>query len=553
MKTRYIIGYVLLLVLPALLIGLLALRWLRHEDERLQALARTTLEERAAVLAGHIDLLVREVLDALQEGMARLPDDPDTLDRWVRQTPLAHHAFMWSPPDQLILPDAKWATPSERAFLQRYDALFSGRRLWPDVALEEGAPSPLPGPHTVPATALQSARRDRAMQVARYEPEPDIRDVQPAATGVLPWFWERDLYWLLWRRSTVTGQVRGLEIEHLAVYARFVPFFVAGDSGGTAFALYNHLDERVIATPDYPVPSGDGLPVSVWVSEWLPNWHVRAIATRSSAAFPFGIVSGLLVAILLVAILSGGGWMCRQGWLNHRDATQKTTFVSNVSHELKTPLTTIRMYAEMLKEGRIREPRKQADYLRVIESESRRLTRLVNNVLDFSRLEQRRRRYTAETLPLADLLREVIAAYADRFDEVGTQVHLTTPDNPALVRADRDALEQVFLNLLDNAAKYAPDGKDVHVTIKAHDAAWGVEVADRGPGIPDAHAERVFTSFHRMDDSLTRRVSGAGLGLSIGRRLMRDMGGDLCYRPRQGGGAIFEMVVPDAATGGATG
>ncbi len=252
----------------------------------------------------------------------------------------------------------------------------------------------------------------------------------------------------------------------------------------------------------------------------------------------------ILCCILLLAILGGGWLLLRDAHRSAIDARTRTTFVANVSHELKTPLTTIRMYAEILNEGRTKDESRRAHYLDVIVQESQRLTRLINNVLDFSRLEQGRKTYRPEDLDLATETRRIVEAQNSRLQAVGLAVELEGADTPCPAHADRDAFEQALLNVLDNAAKYAVSGKRVLVHVASANGAAQVRVCDRGPGVPAAHRSRLFQQFHRADDSLTTRQPGCGLGLSISRRLLRDQGGDLRYETAENGGACFVLTLP---------
>ena len=300
----------------------------------------------------------------------------------------------------------------------------------------------------------------------------------------------------------------------------------------------------LLQTPSHPPQLPDAPTVAVPLGPHLPNWHIPATPPPATTGHATStLLASLLLATFLVALLSGGALLAWQGYRHHRDARRKTTFVSNVSHELKTPLTTIRMYAEMLKEGRLPDPQSRAAYLDVIVGESQRLTRLVNNVLDFSRLEQGRKSYRHEDLSLHRLIRSITEAHQPRLAEAGLHLTLHLPDPDLTLHTDPDALEQVLLNLLDNAIKYARDGREITLHLHHHPTP-SLDISDLGPGVPPDHRERIFTSFHRVDDTLTARQPGAGLGLSIGRRIMRDLGGDLTYHDRPGGGATFTIILP---------
>jgi len=246
----------------------------------------------------------------------------------------------------------------------------------------------------------------------------------------------------------------------------------------------------------------------------------------------------------MLAIMGAGSLLLRQAHASHRDARQKTGFVSNVSHELKTPLTTIRMYAELLGENRVRDPEKRMNYLDVIVHESQRLTRLVNNVLDFGRLEGASRRFDIGSVDLVDFIRGIIETQQVCRDRTDFPITLKTTCESCLVAAEADALEQIILNILDNAVKYAGAGDGVVLRIYTEDDSARLEILDRGPGIPHNHRRKIFDKFHRVDDSLTSGKAGSGLGLSIAKGLAEGMNAQLGYRDREGGGSAFQIILP---------
>ncbi|MFZ4397136.1 MAG: sensor histidine kinase, partial [Kiritimatiellia bacterium] len=182
-----------------------------------------------------------------------------------------------------------------------------------------------------------------------------------------------------------------------------------------------------------------------------------------------------------------------------------------------------------------------------IVQESQRLTRLINNVLDFSRIEQGRKTYRPEDLDLAAETCRIVEAQRSRLQAAGLAIELEGTEAPSSAHADRDAFEQALLNVLDNAAKYAISGKRLLVRVTCADDRAQVHVCDWGPGVPAGHRARLFQQFARADDTLTARQPGCGLGLSISRRLLRDQGGDLRYETAKSGGACFVLVLPTHA------
>jgi signal transduction histidine kinase len=241
------------------------------------------------------------------------------------------------------------------------------------------------------------------------------------------------------------------------------------------------------------------------------------------------------------------------GWLIVADlnrqltlARQKTDFVSNVSHELKTPLTSIRMFSELLAEGRVSEPEKRQSYLQIITAETSRLTRLINNVLDFSRMERGEKKYQFRPLDLAALARETVETYRPHLESLGFKIDSGFPETEIVVDGDRDALSQVLVNLLSNAEKYSNNAKAITVELEkmADDSQVEMRILDRGPGVPRGCEERIFEQFYRAHDSLSSGIQGSGLGLTLARQIARAHGGDVLYRPRGGGGSCFILRLP---------
>jgi len=229
-----------------------------------------------------------------------------------------------------------------------------------------------------------------------------------------------------------------------------------------------------------------------------------------------------------------------------RLAQQKTDFVSNVSHELKTPLTSIRMFADMLAEGRVNERDRQTNYLRIISAESARLTRLINNVLDFARMERGAPAGERRPCDLVEVVKETVETCQPHLQTVGVALSTDIQAQELPLIGDRDALAQIILNLLSNAEKYG--GNNILVRVRREDTSAGavgcVDVLDRGPGIPAKKRETIFQPFQRLNDSLASGVSGSGLGLTLARRMAQAHGGNVTYSPREGGGSCFTITVP---------
>jgi signal transduction histidine kinase len=222
--------------------------------------------------------------------------------------------------------------------------------------------------------------------------------------------------------------------------------------------------------------------VATEIGEALPHWELAVYllnpAKLTQSAHTLKLTLGLLIGVLLAAI-GVGSWLIvadlnRQLTL----ARQKTDFVSNVSHELKTPLTSIRMFSELLAEGRVTDRAKQRTYLGIITAETARLTRLINNVLDFARIERGEKKYNFQRCDLVSVVRETADTYRPHLEANGFQFACTLPDTPVFVNGDRDALAQVVVNLLSNAEKYSDSRKEVALCLSQ------VEIRSTEPVIP---------------------------------------------------------------------
>ncbi len=259
-----------------------------------------------------------------------------------------------------------------------------------------------------------------------------------------------------------------------------------------------------------------------------------------SERFAFFMLSGfVMAAFLCFSLLAGGGAFVRAARKARNEALQKTTFVSNVSHELKTPLTSIVMRAEMLLDGRYKTDDRRKRAVMVIAEESRRMERMVSELLDFSRLEHNRRKYNNSVFDLADVVRRTAELMKELFPRGGLKI---SADSPCEICADEDAVKEIIENLLGNAAKYASAYGEVEITLTKSDSGkCYVRVADKGPGLAKEQMKKVFEPFWRADSSTTKSSGGYGIGLPIAIRLARGMGGDLTVAPRNGGGLIFTL------------
>jgi signal transduction histidine kinase len=238
-------------------------------------------------------------------------------------------------------------------------------------------------------------------------------------------------------------------------------------------------------------------------------------------------------------------------WLTYRNISRemnlarlKSDFVANVSHELRTPLALIRLYAETLELGRLSSKEKYQEYFRIIREESERLTALINNILDFSRIDAGRKEYEFQETNLAELVHSTLDSYRFQIQQNGFGFEENISSDIPPVRVDREAIARSLLNLVNNALKYSKDQKYIGVSLYRVNGSVNLEVRDRGIGIPANEQEKIFEKFYRCGDPLVHNVKGSGLGLSLVRHIARAHGGDVLVESAPNKGSKFTIALP---------
>lgn len=223
----------------------------------------------------------------------------------------------------------------------------------------------------------------------------------------------------------------------------------------------------------------------------------------------------------------------------------KSYFISSVSHELRMPLTSIKMFAETLRLGRVSDARKKKEYLTIIEGESERLGRLIENVLNFSKIEKGIKEYAFEQIDIATIGRKAVASLRYDFQSAGGVLRVSIPRKMPAVRADGEALQQVILNLLSNGLKYSVGkNKRVLMRILAKGGSLIIEISDNGIGIPKEELSSIFEKFYRVRDDRSRQVGGTGLGLPLVRHIVEAHGGSIEVNSKVGKGTTFTVKIP---------
>jgi two-component system phosphate regulon sensor histidine kinase PhoR len=318
--------------------------------------------------------------------------------------------------------------------------------------------------------------------------------------------------------------------------------------------VYQIVDEHENIVFGYPFSGVDPrYDVSIRFPNTLRGWTLRmaprevpSVLARQSSQQPFDLVF-LLIGVSAFTIFVGLGVLAATMRAERQANRLKSDFIANVSHELKTPLSLIRMFGEMLATGRTKTPDNAKEYAQIITRESERLSRLIDNVLDFARIERGKAAYSFAIGDLGEVLSRALDVYRYRLEREQMKLDLHIADELPPVRIDESAMTLVVMNLVDNALKYAADGKEISVAVTQEGGQVRLTVSDRGPGIPTDERERIFDRFYRGKGVRGRPVRGSGIGLSLVKHIAQAHGGKVTVEAREDGkGSTFTVWLPVA-------
>jgi signal transduction histidine kinase len=253
------------------------------------------------------------------------------------------------------------------------------------------------------------------------------------------------------------------------------------------------------------------------------------------------------IVAIVVSLLGFGGYFTVRTLKSELAVAQmKSDFVSTVSHEFRSPLAGINQLAEMLRDGRVEDDRRRREYYEMIVTETRRLRRLIENILDFSRMEDGRKHYRFEPLEPVAWLRQVTEDFRAEIAAVGFEVETSIPSTLPTIHGDRETLTTAVHNLLDNAVKYSPTNRSIRVEAASDGDSLSISVSDRGVGIAEEDRPRVFERFYR-GGPVSRQVKGVGLGLNLVQHIVAAHGGTVAFDSTEGVGSTFTIRLNHAA------
>ncbi len=300
----------------------------------------------------------------------------------------------------------------------------------------------------------------------------------------------------------------------------------------------------VVARPELGKPLLRAEASKKHMSDWYaaiflngPDPFAAAAEKQNAAYLWTGILGIAFIAVLAVVLASYLGRQMRLTRL-------KNDLIATVTHELKTPLASMRVLVDTVREGRCTDATQASEYFDLIARENERLSRLIDNFLTFSRMERDKRAFDCATVDVAEVVRSAAEAVGDRFGSPQSQLSVEVQSDLPPIRADRDAIETVILNLLDNAWKYSGDNKVVTVRVRAAVGSVMIEVSDNGLGMSRRAVRRIFDKFYQVDQTLSRKASGCGLGLAIVKFILDAHGGTIDVKSQPGKGSTFTVFLP---------
>lgn len=510
MKKTLILAFLLIVILPILLLVWIGWISIRSEQERFTDQIRTIQQQ-------------------------RLLDHVEKLEQW--KTGLENELESWLSALQSTQPDEWDAMRHRNRFANR---IFSVKRdgLWS-----------VPDPHTDSLTEGDSRFMNQFREyIPLMFPRSDTIGVQIQTRGWITWYEGPGPQWAFWTRNA-DGSTSGMILDRSALLAEIISF-LPDESRSVNLSKFRS-DYTQPSDESFALVSEGGDVIYQWGNVTFPDDEIIRIEVPLLAPFAMWkleirspspdqghtilrpqtltLIAGLLLTAGCVILI--GAYLI---WYSRREfmlARQRVSFVNQVSHELKTPLTNIRLYSELMEDEVEEGPSRS--HLKIIQEECGKLNRMIQNVLTFARQQkQTLQLHTREIVPSRIIL-QCVEVHRIGLERRGIKVTCDLDAEQAQI-LDPDVLCQILGNLLSNAEKYAPaaplllsahqDGKTLHV-----------HVHDEGPGIPRAQARKVFEPFVRLENRITEGVSGAGIGLSIARDLARIHGGDLILLPEASG------------------
>jgi signal transduction histidine kinase len=534
-KQPPIVVFMLAVTLPAAALVIASGFYLRHiqRGKMIDAEIQRDYRETLAIAEKRITDRAFEIAESAQATFPGV-DDSDALDDFLKTHPDIAHAFIWTGKDSMTFrsqPD-RMSDPGFRAESRKLATELGG---WFDIDAEE---------HIAKVKSFEAAEGRRVFFMA----EPHVVRGDKLVYETFAYFIPRG-------SSPDHPAVAGFAYDEDYLRDKFFPrvLYEVLPGGSQSDPMHPQLamtirkekEQTPLAASvcwDGGIPEVERDFMGVFPGLILgirPQGTTIADISRHITRLAFMVLGAL-------SLLIGAGMIFAYRNVSSELALAKlkSDFVSNVSHELRTPLALIRLYAETLELGRISSADKHQEYYEIIRKESERLTSLINNILDFSRIEAGKKEYSFRETDVADLVRSTLESYRFEIEQNGFQFEQKIDNNLPPLSVDREAIARSLLNLVSNAVKYSAGRKYLGVHLYRRNENVNLEVVDHGIGIPAKEQLKIFEKFYRVGDPLVHNTKGSGLGLSLVRHIVQAHGGQVAVESAPGHGSKFIIILP---------
>ena len=312
----------------------------------------------------------------------------------------------------------------------------------------------------------------------------------------------------------------------------------------TNVVISNLSGQVLLGNKDHAAPPPT---ITEFFEDNFPPWRVELFASKTGGLGLIELKNSYYfwtILTLIIVLIFGAFLIVRTISHEVEILRIKSDFVSSVSHEFKTPLTSIKALAERLQEGKVKDPSKAEQYFSVISQDTEKLIRLVKNILDFSKIEEGKKEYEFEETDVGQLVAQQLENFRKGEFQKDLKIHAQIPKDIPHLFVDRDALSQAIINLLDNASKFSPDKKEIYVSVKKDEENVIIEVDDRGIGIHQDELNKIFDKFYQGKNTLRQIVKGTGLGLTLVKHTVEAHGGRISVESKVGQGSTFSLIFP---------
>ena len=522
------------------LIGIAVMGKVLAENENI-----TTKERTRGIIANNLDGVIQLVERKIESMRDQLLNDtqldsldPEKLEKIQSRNPLAEEVFAFSSDGKL-----EWPTDNNAiTFYFKYSKVILDKQF-----IFENSK----GFFKIPGSNIQNDNTENnepsALEAKTTQSISNLPD-----WGWHPWFDGPGLRLIFWQKTS-NNEIIGVILSRARVLSDLVAILPEDKNSSSAsqaktppfhYALINGMEQPIYQWGEKKENTNDPPFFSRNLPGPLSNWEIACFCPeeyfQSSGRLWFYNTTAIIIS-LAVFFIAIAAILFREMRKTVKEASQRVNFVSQVSHELKTPLTNIRMYAELLEESISEEDQRLSGFANIISEESRRLTRLIANILTFSRKQRNKLILKPEMHNPDEIIRKVVGNHKPSLKQLDITPTLKLNANIEF-ELDQDKFEQIIGNLINNVEKYAPGGKTIEIASRTINGKLEVTVADNGPGIPNSYREKVFQPFYRISDKASDGTAGTGIGLSIARDLARLHEGDLTIVDSPNG-AKFRLLI----------